>query len=96
MIIREMREVELLTYSNYDSYGQRGYETQSSIPMVVKVYRQNNVTDVRYANVEMIGLTLSAVDDSNLIRIDGILYDVMYVIPSGRYTQVLMKKHGIN
>ena len=34
----------------------------------------------------------ASITDENQIVIDGVTYDVLYVIPSGRLHQILMKK----
>lgn len=95
MINREMKPVLLISFtSGTDKYGQKrnNGNTEEKIEMAVKVYSQTNVSDIRYNDVELIGLTKTAVKDSQQIKIDDIVYQVLYVIPSGRYNQVLMKK----
>ena len=96
MINRELRPVHLVSFpSGTDKYGQkiRQGETKQLIEMVVKIYSQTNVSDIRYNDVELIGLTKATVNDSQQIWIDDKnKYCVLYVIPSGRYTQILMKK----
>ena len=96
MINREMRPVTILTYpTGDDSYGQarRGTPTERVVDMVVKIYSQNNTTDVRYVDIDVIGLTYDkTITDKNEVVIDGIRYTVKYPIPSGRLTQILMKK----
>lgn len=95
MINREMKSVLLISFtSGTDKYGQKrnNGNTEETIEMAVKVYSQTNVSDIRYNDVELIGLTKTAVKDSQQIKIDDIVYQVLYVIPSGRYNQVLMKK----
>ena len=68
--------------------------------MVCKIYSQVNVTDPRYIDIDVIGLTNNRIiSDRNEVVISnndfGIptgKYEVKYVIPSNRLTQVLMKK----
>lgn len=95
MINREMKSVYLVSFtSGTDKYGQKrnNGETKDVIEMAVKIYSQTNVSDIRYNDIELIGLTNTAVKDSQQIEIDSVRYQISYVIPSGRYTQVLMKK----
>lgn len=95
MINREMKPVYLVSFtSGIDKYGQKrnNGETKDVIEMAVKIYSQTNVSDIRYNDIELIGLTKTAVNDSQQIEIDSVRYQISYVIPSGRYTQVLMKK----
>ena len=95
MINREMKPVYLVSFtSGTDKYGQKrnNGEEKDVIEMAVKIYSQTNVSDIRYNDIELIGLTKTAVKDSQQIEIDSVRYQISYVIPSGRYTQVLMKK----
>lgn len=95
MINREMKSVYLVSFtSGTDKYGQKrnNGETKDVIEMAVKIYSQTNVSDIRYNDIELIGLTKTAVKDSQQIEIDSVRYQISYIIPSGRYTQVLMKK----
>ena len=96
MINREMRRVSVVSFTpGTDAYGQKRKKGTSSrdVDMVVKIYSQSNVDDVRHTDVTTIGLTYdNSITDENQIVVDGITYNVLYVIPSGRLTQVLMKK----
>lgn len=95
MIQREWKKVNINTYSNsYDEYGQKrtGNPTVVGVDMVVKPYLNTNVTDVRFVDVELIGLTKAPVEVGNTVTIENDEYNVLYTIPSGRMLQVLMKK----
>lgn len=91
-----MRPVSVITFSNgTDAYGQKrkGKSTSRTVDMVVKAYTQTKVDDVRYVDVTNIGLTYDAsITDKNQIVIDGETFNVLYVIPSRRLHQILMKK----
>lgn len=96
MINREMRPVSVLTYiDTKDVYGQKrqqGYLTRD-INMVCKIYQQTNTSDIRYVEVSLIGLTYDKdITDKNAIKIGNDIYDVLYVIPSGRLYQIMMRK----
>lgn len=95
MINREWKKVNILTYSNeIDEYGQsrQSTPTKQEIEMVCKIYTQTNTNDMLYVDVDTIGITkCSTITNKNEIEIDGSNYNVKYVIPSGRYYQILMK-----
>lgn len=96
MIQREWKDVEIITYTEEpDAYGQskRTIYSTKTCEMVVKNYVTTNVSDIRYANVELIGLTKDfTIEDKNDIRIDNCLYNVLYVKPTSRLNQVFMRK----
>lgn len=96
MINREWRTVSVVSFtSGTDSYGQKrkGGSINRNVEMVVKLYSQANINDVRYVEVTNIGLTKdNSITDKNQILIDNETYQVLYVIPSGKLTQILMKK----
>lgn len=96
MYIRDKQMVEVLTYSNErDSYGQKrqGEPTSRFVEMDVKIFSQINVSDVRYVDVDLIGLTYdNSLTDANQIKLDDKIYDIKYIIPSSRLNQILMKR----
>ena len=96
MYIRDKRIVEVLTYTNErDSYGQKRQSkpTPREVEMDIKIFSQVNVSDVRYVDVDVIGLTYDkSITDANQIKFDDRVYDVKYVIPSSRLNQILMKR----
>ena len=93
---RELKSVSVISFTTgTDAYGQKRTlgSTSRTVEMYVKVYAQSNVSDVRYCDVTNIGLTYdTSITDENQIVIDGATYNVLYVIPSGRMYQILMKK----
>ena len=86
MIMRELQSVSVISFTTgTDAYGQ--------IDMVVKPYSNTIVSDIRFNDVELIGLTTDqSISDKNQILIGSDTYNVLYVIPSHRCYQVLMKK----
>lgn len=95
MIQREWQKVSINTYANtVDDYGQKrtGAPTSVIVDMVVKPYLNTNVTDVRFVDVELLGITKAQVEVGNTVTIGTDEYNVLYTIPSGRMLQVLMKK----
>lgn len=91
MLNREWQEVEVITYTTKDSYGQLQSGKPKTITMVIKVYSQFNINNPKYVDIDYIGIVKSPVD-FNLVKFDGITCNVLYCIPSGKYYQVLMKK----
>lgn len=93
---RELQPVSVVSFATEtDAYGEKRKlgSTTRTVDMVVKIYSQTNVSDVRYCDITNIGLTYDAsITDENQIIVNGTTYDVLYVIPSGRLHQVLMKK----
>ena len=93
---RELKPVSVVSFATgTDAYGQKRKQgsTTRTVEMYVKIYAQSNVSDVRYCDVTNIGLTKdTSITDENQIVIDGATYNVLYVIPSGRMYQILMKK----
>lgn len=96
MINREMKSVLVVSFATgTDAYGQprKGQKTNREVQMMTKVYSQTNVDDIRFNDVTMIGLTKdNLITDENEVVIDGVPHAVLYVIPSNRYNQILMKK----
>lgn len=96
MIMREMKPVSVVTFtSGTDAYGQKNKNgsTTRTVDMVVKIYKQTNVDDIRFTDVTDIGLTYDkTITDANEVIIDGNHYNVLYVIPSNRLYQILLKK----
>lgn len=96
MINREMKSVSVISYApGTDSYGQpRKVESgRKTVEMLMKIYTQNNVSDIRYNDVTTVGLTKdNSITDANVID-DGVnTYSVLYTIPSPRFNTILMKK----
>lgn len=61
--------------------------------MVVKLYQQSNTSDVRYTDVSTIGLTKDAlITDKDQVQVGNDIYKVLYVIPTSRLHQILMKR----
>lgn len=96
MINREMQLVTVVSFTaGTDEYGQKrnNGQTTRQVEMMVKVYTQNRVNDIRYVDVTNIGLTKdNNITDENQIIIGEDTFEVMYVIPSTRYNQILLKK----
>lgn len=94
MINNEMRTVTIKQFNEtLNDYGEKVLSTDSTTAeMMVKQYSQTNVQDPRFVDVQYIGLTKAAISINEVVSIDGTDYMVLYVIPSGRYTQVMLKE----
>lgn len=74
-----------------DNYGQYQYDytLDDSIDVSITIFSQTIVNNPIYNDVTYIGITR----ESNINKHDLIDdYEVLYTIPSGRYTQILMKE----
>ncbi len=98
MINREKQSVSVITFTaGTDAYGQKrknGVESSREVEMYIKVHNQTPVDDIRYTDVTDIGLTADKLitDKNQIIDAEGTKYQIMYVIPSSRYYQILMKR----
>lgn len=103
MINREWQNVKVLWYPNtVDEYGQKrqGEPTIENVKMVCKIYSQANVTDPRYIDIDVLGLVNhniisdknEVIIEENAFNIPTGKYEIKYVIPTNRLTQVLMKR----
>ena len=102
-IKRELQSVTIKAYAHesaspydlvVDDYGQLTYaSTTRSAKMAVKVYSQQNVQDPRYVDVEMVGLTQDkSIVPGEVISLAQSDYRVKYVIPTGRWQEILLSK----
>lgn len=96
MINREFQEVQVVSFATgKDAYGikRKSGDSSRTVQMVVKIYQQQNTSDARYVDVTDIGLTYDKeISDANQIVVGEHTYDVLYVIPSNRLNQILMKR----
>lgn len=61
--------------------------------MYLELFSQKNTNDMRYVDVDMIGLTKDQdITNSDTIEYKDSQYQVLYVIPSSRYNQILLKQ----
>ena len=75
-----------------DTYGQLEAGTPRTISIAAKVYSQQNVQDPRYVDVEMVGLTKDAIAPGEVVSLAQGDFRVKYVIPTGRWQEVLLTK----
>lgn len=93
MIHNEMRPCRVLSHG-LDAFGQSYANAYvRTIDMCLKPYQLSNTGDIRFTNVEYVGLTEDHdITDANTLEIDGVMYEILYVIPANRYYQVLCRK----
>lgn len=96
MLNNEMKTVKVVTFTTgTDAYGQtrKSGNTQRDIKMLIKVYNQTNVSDIRYVDSEFIGLTNDKlISVSNQIWDGTDKYEVLYIVPTRRMNQIFLKK----
>ena len=101
-INRELQSVTVKGYAHesaepynlsVDTYGQLEAGTPRSIKLAVKIYSQQNVQDPRYVDVEMVGLTKdTSIAPGEVVSLAQGDFRVKYVIPTGRWQEVLLTK----
>lgn len=96
MINREWKKVTIISYDNsLDEYGQKrhGSSSQRVVDMVCKNFSMTNTDDVRFTEVTDLGLTKDKdITDADTILIDNDRYEVLYVRPTARLNQIMMRK----
>ena len=96
MINNEMVSVVVKEFvTGTDSYGQtrQGTAAERNVDMMLKLYNRSNTSDVRYVDVEMIGLTSDkTITDKNVIVAAAQTYSVLFVNNAGRLAQVFLKE----
>lgn len=92
MINSDMRTYDYFIYSNEDAYGQKEISNTvtGTIKMAIYLTSQTVQDNINYKDSQYIGLTLSDIDDSFVIKYGERLLKVLYVNSQGRYTQVFM------
>ena len=95
-ITRELQSATIKTYgTTVDAYGQleQGTPTTRTADIAFKIYGQQNVQDPRYVDVEAVGLTKdTSIVPGEVISFAQGDFRVKYVIPSGRWTQLMLVK----
>lgn len=96
MVCNEAIKVNVNSYSEIpDALGQikKTITESREIEMYIKVFTQINVNDPRYIDADYIGLTEDKmITENNTISFGGKTYNVVQLVPTRRYTKVLLKK----
>ena len=92
MINSDMRTYDYYTYGNDNAYGQKEISNTvaGAIKMAIYLTNQTVQDNINYKDSQYLGLTLSDIDDSFVIKYGERLLKVLYINPQGRYTQVFM------
>lgn len=95
MIQREWKTVAYRTFEEgLDEYGQKRQKTYFDTPIevVLKQFSHRNVDNPNYSDIEFVCLIKnnSAITDANAIIVGSKQYNIKYLIPSGKYTQLLL------
>lgn len=95
-ITRELQSATIKAYgTTVDAYGQleQGTPTTRTADIAFKIYSQMNVTDPRYVDVEAVGLTKDkSIVPGEVISFAQGDYRVKYVIPTGRWQELMLVK----
>lgn len=94
-ITRELQSATIKTYgTTVDRYGQPVLsDVTRTADIAFKIYAQQNVQDPRYVDVEAVGLTKdTSIVPGEVITFAQGDFRVKYVIPSGRWTQLMLVK----
>lgn len=95
-IQRELQSATIKTYgTTVDAYGQleQGTPATRTADIAFKIFAQQNVQDPRYVDVEAVGLTKdTSIVPGEVISFAQGDFRVKYVIPSGRWTQLMLVK----
>lgn len=94
MINSDMRYYDYYTYSGTNEYGapQLSEDIKGSIKIAIYNTSQSVTDNINYRDASYIGLTLAAVNDSQVIQYGEEKLKVLYIQPKGRYRQVFLKK----
>ena len=94
-ITRELQSATIKAYgSTVDRYGQLVQSDGTrTADIAFKIYAQQNVQDPRYVDVEAVGLTKdTSIVPGEVISFAQGDFRVKYVIPTGRWQEVLLTK----
>lgn len=94
MVNREWVDATVKSYTqSKDVYGQRTVSnTSRDIEVVLRLFSNNKVDDVRYNDATHLALTADkAVSDSDTLEINGVVYKVLYIVPSPRLNTLILK-----
>lgn len=95
-IARELQSAIVKAYgTTVDEYGQleQGTPVERATEIAVRRYSQQNVSDPRYVDIEMIGLTKdTSIVPGEVISLALGDFRVRYVVPSDFWQEILLAK----
>lgn len=91
-----MKLYNYYTIGAANAYGQQQLPTKEDKPvgqvkMAIYTTSTSNQDNINYKECNYIGLTQAKVDDTYVIEYGKELLKVLYIVTSGRYTQVFLK-----
>lgn len=91
---RELQSATITANSTtVDEYGQIVPGAERTADIAFKIYAQQNVQDPRYVDVEAVGLTKDkSIVPGEVISFAQGDYRVKYVIPTGRWQELMLVK----
>lgn len=95
MINANMRVYDYFTFGDNDAYGQPTLSdtVQGTIKMAINISSQSVQDNINYQDCNYIGLTTTkSVNDKMVIQYGEEKLKVLYVNPTGRLTQVFLKR----
>ena len=95
MINRDMRNYEFFTLGAKDEYGQEviSENTQGSIKIAIYTLSNTIGTNINYKDSTYIALTTDKnINDNYVIKYGDKKLKVLYIIPSGRLTEVFLSE----
>lgn len=96
MINNDKRTVQIRTVTDEtDEYGQMILGTPKDIEMSLYRYEQSSTGDIRFTDVELIGVTQSDVKGGDIITDEGEDYMCKYVQKSRIRTVCFLTKQGV-
>ena len=93
---RELKQVTVIQYTEgTDEYGQirKNGSSEITIDMAIRVATQRDVNNPIYTDSTHVGISkVKTLTTKDQIRTDTELFNILYVIPSHRYTVYMLKK----
>lgn len=95
MINRDKKSVQLKVITDsVDAYGQLIPSEPINIDMALYTYQQSNTDDIRFTDVELVGITDANIKGGNIVVADGKEYMVKYVERCRLRTVAYLTKQG--
>ena len=97
MFARDMKLYNYFTIGEPNAYGvpqmpSKDAEPVGQVKLAIYISSQSTQDNINYKDCNYIALTHAKVNDAYIIEKDGERLKVLYVQPTGRYTQVYLKK----
>lgn len=95
MINRDLTTVYIKALTeDTDAYGRFVEDEPVASSMAVYPYQQSNTEDIRYVDVELVGVTYANIEPSNIVVIGDDEYIVKFVQKARRKNIAYLQKQG--